>query len=130
MQLYILGPTGSINLPYASSLVRFGQIMIMPDWLSHALALVPGVVLIGKGMRTMRQRRAANLSALPLGALIIKALVLTVALEVAVFYLNLGRGVPWVRHGRKVLYDRMDVLAYIERNRTTRTDDPRGVASV
>ncbi|WP_018235495.1 sugar ABC transporter permease [Ensifer sp. BR816] len=96
MQLYILGPTGSINLPYASSLVRFGQIMIMPDWLSHALALVPGVVLIGKGMRTMRQRRAANLSALPLGALIIKALVLTVALEVAVFYLNLGRGVPWM----------------------------------
>ncbi|WP_331372019.1 sugar ABC transporter permease [Sinorhizobium chiapasense] len=96
MQLYILGPTGSINLPYASSLVRFGQIMIMPDWLSHTLALVPGLVMIGKGMRTMRQRQAANLSAQPLGALIIKAVVLTVALEVAVFYLNLGRGVPWM----------------------------------
>ncbi|NRP72297.1 Xylose transport system permease protein XylH [Ensifer psoraleae] len=96
MQLYILGPTGSINLPYASSLVRFGQIMIMPDWLSHTLALVPGLVMIGKGMRTMRQRQAANLSSQPLGALIIKALVLTVLLEVAVFYLNLGRGVPWM----------------------------------
>ncbi|MDK1378441.1 sugar ABC transporter permease [Sinorhizobium sp. 6-70] len=96
MQLYILGPTGSINLPYASSLVRFGQIMIMPDWLSHTLALVPGLVMVGKGMRTMRQRQAANLSAQPLGALIIKAVVLTVALEVAVFYLNLGRGVPWM----------------------------------
>ncbi|MDK1492335.1 sugar ABC transporter permease [Sinorhizobium sp. 7-81] len=96
MQLYILGPTGSINLPYASSLVRFGQIMIMPDWLSHLLALAPGLVMIGKGMRTMRQRQAANLSSQPLGALIIKALVLTVLLEVAVFYLNLGRGVPWM----------------------------------
>ncbi|MDK1383799.1 sugar ABC transporter permease [Sinorhizobium sp. 8-89] len=96
MQLYILGPTGSINLPYASSLVRFGQIMIMPDWLSHTLALVPGLVMIGKGMRTMHQRQAANLSSQPLGALIIKALVLTVLLEVAVFYLNLGRGVPWM----------------------------------
>ncbi|MBB4189131.1 sugar ABC transporter permease [Sinorhizobium terangae] len=96
MQLYILGPTGSINLPYASPLVRFGQILIMPDWLSHALALVPGLVMIGKGMRTMRQRQAANLSSQPLGALIIKAVVLTVALEVAVFYLNLGRGVPWM----------------------------------
>ncbi|MBP1883749.1 sugar ABC transporter permease [Sinorhizobium mexicanum] len=96
MQLYILGPTGSINLPYASSLVRFGQILIMPDWLSHTLALVPGLVMIGKGMRTMRQRQAANLSAQPLGALIIKAVVLTVALEAAVFYLNLGRGVPWM----------------------------------
>lgn len=96
LQLYILGPTGSINLPYASSLVRFGQVLIMPDWLSHGLALVPGFVMIGKGVRTMRQRQAANLSAQPLRALILKALVLTVALEVAVFYLNIGRGVPWM----------------------------------
>lgn len=96
LQLYILGPTGSINLPYASSLVRFGQILIMPDLLSHGLALVPGLVMIGKGLRTMRQRQAANLSAQPLRALVLKAVVLTVALELAVFYLNLGRGVPWM----------------------------------
>lgn len=96
LQLYILGPSGSINLPYASSLVRFGQILIMPDWLSHGLALVPGLVMIGKGLRTMRQRQAANLSAQPLGTLILMAAVLTVALELAVFYLNLGRGVPWM----------------------------------
>lgn len=96
LQLYILGPTGSINLPYASSLVRFGQILIMPDWLSHGLALLPGIVMIAKGMRTMGQREAANLSAQPLGTLILKAIVLTVALELAVFYLNLGRGVPWM----------------------------------
>jgi D-xylose transport system permease protein len=96
LQLYILGPTGSINLPYASSLVRFGQILIMPDWLSYGLALMPGLIMIGKGVRRMRQRRAANLSAQPLRALILKALMLTVALEVAVFYLNLGRGLPWM----------------------------------
>lgn len=96
LQLYILGPTGSINLPYASPLVRFGQILIMPDWLSYGLALVPGAVMIAKGMRTRAQREAANLSAQPLGALILKAVVLTVALELAVFYLNLGRGVPWM----------------------------------
>jgi D-xylose transport system permease protein len=96
LQLYILGPSGSINLPYASSLVRFGQILIMPDWLSHGLAFVPGLIMIGKGVRTRRKRQAANLSAQPLRALILKALVLTVALEVAVFYLNLGRGVPWM----------------------------------
>ncbi|MFD1330078.1 sugar ABC transporter permease [Mycoplana ramosa] len=96
MQLYILGATGSINLPYASPLVRFGQVLIMPDWLSHGLALLPGLVMIGKGMRTMRQRQAANLSAQPLRALVLKAVVLTVALELAVYYLNLGRGVPWM----------------------------------
>lgn len=96
LQLYILGPTGSINLPYASSLVRFGQILIMPDWLSHGLAMLPGIAMIAKGMRTMGQRQAANLSAQPLGTLILKAIMLTVALELAVFYLNLGRGVPWM----------------------------------
>ncbi|HVK90901.1 MAG TPA: sugar ABC transporter permease [Mycoplana sp.] len=96
MQLYILGATGSINLPYASPLVRFGQVLIMPDWLSHLLALAPGLVMIAKGMGTMRRRQAANLSAQPIGTLILKALVLTVMLELAVFYLNLGRGVPWM----------------------------------
>lgn len=96
MQLYILGPTGSINLPYASALVRFGQILIMPDWLSYTLALVPGLVMIGRGLQTRKQRLAANLSAQPMRALILKAAVLTVALEAAVFYLNLGRGIPWM----------------------------------
>jgi hypothetical protein len=40
----------------------------------------------------------------------------------------LGRGVPFRRHGRKVLYARSDVLDYLQRNRATRTDDPRGAA--
>src|SRR5690606_8290909 len=91
MQLYILGPTGSINLPYASPLVRFGQILVMPDWLSYTLALAPGLVMIGRGLRTRTQRLAANLSAQPMRALILKAVMLTVVLELAVFYLNLGR---------------------------------------
>jgi D-xylose transport system permease protein len=96
LQLYILGPSGSINLPYASPLVRFGQILIMPDWLSHALALAPGLVLVGRGLRTRRQRLAANLSVQPMRALILRAVVLTVVLELAVYYLNLGRGMPWM----------------------------------
>ncbi len=96
MQLYILGPTGSINLPFASSLVRFGQILVMPAWLSHLLALLPGLILVVAGLRKRQQRRSVNLSAQPLGALVIKAVVLTAALEFAAYYLNLGRGVPWM----------------------------------
>ncbi len=90
MQLYILGPTGSINLPYASPLVRFGQILVMPDWLSYLLALVPGAVLIVAGMVIRARRQAVNLSSQPISSLIVKALVLTVVLEAAVYYLNLG----------------------------------------
>lgn len=96
MQLYILGPTGSINLPYASPLVQFGQILIMPAWLSHTLALVPGIVLIFSGLSVMRRRREAGLSAPPITFLVVKALALTALLEFGVYYLNLGRGVPWM----------------------------------
>ena len=96
LQLYILGPTGSINLPYASPLVSFGQILIMPAWLSHALALAPGAVIIFSGLSVMRRRRAAGLSAGPMTTLVVKALALTILLEFGVYYLTLGRGVPWM----------------------------------
>jgi D-xylose transport system permease protein len=96
MQLYILGPTGSINLPYASPLVSFGQILIMPAWLSHMLALAPGLVLILSGLSAMRRRRAARLTAAPMTFLLVKALALTALLQFGVYYLNLGRGLPWM----------------------------------
>ena len=96
LQLYILGPTGSINLPYASPLVRFGQILVMPDWMSHGLALMPGLVMVIVGFAVRKRRQSANLSTQPLTILLGKAAALTVSLEFAVYYLNLGRGVPWM----------------------------------
>ena len=96
LQLYLLGPTGSINLPYDSAIVAFGQLLVMPAWLSHALALIPGIVMLVVGLRTMEQRRRANLSPGSLAALLVKAAALTAGLEFVVYYLNLGRGVPWM----------------------------------
>lgn len=40
----------------------------------------------------------------------------------------LGRGVPFIKNGRRVLYARSDVVDYLERNTVQRTDDPRGAA--
>ena len=96
LQLYLLGSTGSINLPYGSWMVSFGQLLIMPDWLSHTLALVPGAVLLILGLRTNDRRRQANLSAGSLGGLLLKVAAVTIGLEAAVWYLNLGRGIPWM----------------------------------
>jgi len=96
LQLYMLGSTGSINLPYDSSIVAFGQLMVMPSWLSHGLALIPGVVMLVVGLRTMAQRRAARLSPGSLPGLIAKAAILTAGLQFVVYYLNVGRGVPWM----------------------------------
>lgn len=41
----------------------------------------------------------------------------------------LGRGVPFIKNGKRVLYARTAVLDYLERNMAQRTDTPRGVAS-
>lgn len=96
VQLYILGSGGSINLPFTSPMVRFGQLMIMPSWVSYSVALLPGLLLVVGGIATTKRRNEANLSSNDLGVVVIKALVLTAALAFAVFYLEKGRGVPWM----------------------------------
>ncbi|KQT54535.1 ABC transporter permease [Aureimonas sp. Leaf454] len=96
LQLYMLGNTGSINLPYGSFAVDFGQLMIMPDAVSLALAVVPGIVVLVMGLRTRARRQAANLSAGSLPGLALKAAILTAGLVAIVLYLNSGRGVPWM----------------------------------
>lgn len=96
LQLYILGATGSINLPYESPMVSFGQLLIMPAWVSYTLALIPGLVMVVTGLRVNEQRRASNLSAGSSGGLFLKAAITTAGLVAVIFYLNLGRGVPWM----------------------------------
>lgn len=95
-QLYLLGNSGSINLPYASPLVKFGQLLIMPAWFSHLIALLPGAVSFYTGLRVSKERKAVGLTAQPLSMLFVRAIALTFVLEFAVWYLNLGRGVPWM----------------------------------
>jgi D-xylose transport system permease protein len=96
LQLYILGPTGSINMPFTSPLVRFGQILIMPAWLSYIGAIIPGALMVFGSMRTNQQRSASNLSSAGMSVAVAKASILTVALIFAVLYLEQGRGVPWM----------------------------------
>jgi len=96
LQLYMLGATGSINLPYGSKMVEFGQLLILPSWLSYTLAMIPGIVMLVVGRATNARRRAANLSAGSSTGLVIKAVLTTIALLAIVFYLSLGRGVPWM----------------------------------
>ena len=96
LQLYLLGAAGSINLPYGSNLVNFGQLLVMPPFVSYALGVVPGIVIFVAGRRTTERRRQANLSARSLAGLLLQAAAITVALELIIFYLNRGRGVPWM----------------------------------
>ena len=96
LQLYMLGSTGSINLPYGSTMVNFGQLMMMPEWLSYAFALLPGTSMLIMGLRTRKKRQAVNLSVNSIGELIFKVALTTIVIEAIIYYLNQGRGVPWM----------------------------------
>ncbi|MBY5838930.1 sugar ABC transporter permease (plasmid) [Rhizobium leguminosarum] len=96
LQLYILGATGSINLPYGSWLVSFGQIMVMPDPVAYLLVALAGIAFFFSSYRTSARRRAAGLSAKSAGGLLVRAVIITLALEAVAFYLNQSRGIPWM----------------------------------
>ena len=96
LQLYLLGSTGSINLPYDSALVSFGQIMVMPDWLSYLLVAAVGVAIFVTRIRTASRRRRAGLSSSSTGAAVLHAVAITALLALVVIFLNQSRGVPWM----------------------------------
>lgn len=95
-QLYLLGSTGSINLPFAQPLVVFGQNAYMPNWLPFILALIPGASILWVGLKAKARRQAAGLTGAPTSVLLVKAAVLTIVLLAVVLYLAQGRGVPWM----------------------------------
>ncbi|NEC18228.1 sugar ABC transporter permease, partial [Streptomyces parvus] len=49
VQLWILGPKGSINLPFDSGLVAFAQLQFLPPWLAYTLVVVGAAVLYATG---------------------------------------------------------------------------------
>jgi D-xylose transport system permease protein len=71
----------------------------------------------------MKQRQAAGLSSQPMTRLILKAAALTVALEGAIFYLHLGRGVP-------IIFALFVLLAVILNYALTRTKWGRSMFAV
>jgi D-xylose transport system permease protein len=96
LQLFILGSSGSINLPYGSPVVDLGQTLVMPAVVSYALVLAAGVAIFASGYRTAARRREAGLTPPSLGGILARALIFTAALELIVYYLNEDRGVPWM----------------------------------
>lgn len=96
LQLYILGASGSINLPYGSPLVSLGQTYVMPPVVAYALALVAGGGLLIAGYRTAARRQRAGLTPRSLVGLAARASLLTAGLLMLTWYLNTDRGVPWM----------------------------------
>jgi D-xylose transport system permease protein len=96
LQLYLLGATGSINLPYGSALVNLGQAWIMPHIVAFGLVLIAGIGMFVTGSRRAAQRRAAGLTPPSIAGILARAVGFVVALEFFVWYLDQDRGVPWM----------------------------------
>jgi D-xylose transport system permease protein len=96
LQLYLLGQGGSINLPYGSALVNFGQLYCMPHAVAYVIAALAALGLFGSGFNNAARRRAAGLSSSTLPQLLVRAAAILVVLELIVAYLNRDRGVPWM----------------------------------
>ncbi len=92
VQLWILGPKGSINLPFDSGLVAFAQLQFLPPWLAYTLVVVGAAVLCATGAARAAERRRAGLAATSRRLLVGRSLALLAGLGAAVWYLNRDRG--------------------------------------
>ena len=95
-QLYVLGGTGSINLPYDSPLVNLGQSVFMPAWLAYTVVALAGGVMFLAGFRTAARRRSVGLSTESLQQLLLRTLAITAVLELITLYFYQDRGIPWM----------------------------------
>ena len=96
LQLYVLGQGGSVNLPYGSAIVNFGQSNCMPHVVAYVLAALAAIAVFISDSRNAVRRRAAGLASRPAREIVMRAATVLIVLEGTVAYLNAGRGVPWM----------------------------------
>lgn len=93
LQLWVLGDTGTIGLPFDSWIVEFAQDWFLPPWASYLLVVASVGAYAWVLLRRARRRAAANLvsqSSLEIG---LRSGGLLLLLLLATWYLNLHRGV-------------------------------------
>lgn len=93
MQLFVLGKTGSINIPFDSWIVQFGQQWFLPAWASYTLVVASIGAFCWMQISHSRRRDAAGLTSTSASMIIARSAALLVLLLIAAWYLNLSRGV-------------------------------------
>ena len=93
LQLWVLGETGSIAIPFDSWLVQFAQQMFLPAWASYVVAVLAVTAFAWSLVRRSRRRAAANLVSQSYGEIAVRSGVLLAFLLAATWYLNLYRGI-------------------------------------
>jgi D-xylose transport system permease protein len=82
VQLFILGASGTVNIPFTSALVKF--------WLAYTLVIVAAGGYLVTALTSSRARAKAGLSAPGTTGIVVKAALLLVLLGGIIAYLNTG----------------------------------------
>lgn len=93
LQLWVLGETGSIAIPFDSWLVQFAQQLFLPPWASYVVAVLAAAGFAWSKLRRARRRTAADLVSQSYADIAVRSAVLLAFLLAATWYLNLDRGV-------------------------------------
>ena len=123
LQLYVLGKTGSINIPFDSWIVQLGQQWFLPPWASYSLVAVAAGVFGGTQYVQSARRKQAGLPATSVSLIVFRAAALLALLGVSTWYLNLTRGVG-------VMFALFLLLAVLTHYALTRTGWGRAVYAV
>jgi simple sugar transport system permease protein/D-xylose transport system permease protein len=93
LQLWVLGETGSIGIPFDSWIVQFAQQMYLPAWASYVVAVLAVAAFAWSLVRRAQRRASAYLVSQSYTQIALRSAALLVFLVVAAWYLNLHRGV-------------------------------------
>jgi simple sugar transport system permease protein/D-xylose transport system permease protein len=95
-QLWVLGKAGTINLPFESAIVRFGQLAFIPEPVSYLICALVGLGYFLSRYRDSSSRKKVNLSSNSITSIAIKSVSLSLVLIFVAWYLNKDRGVGWM----------------------------------
>ncbi|MCD9154393.1 sugar ABC transporter permease [Aeromicrobium duanguangcaii] len=96
LQLKVLGPSGTINLPFDSPIVKLGQLWFVPATLSYVLVVLAAAGFFLARFGRSRARAKAGLSSVPVLHLALQAGAMAVVLLAAAWYMNQARGIGWM----------------------------------
>ncbi|TDC25704.1 sugar ABC transporter permease [Streptomyces sp. 8K308] len=95
VQLRVLGPQGSINLPFESSLVRFAQESFLSPLAAWSLVAAAVAVVTAVQLVERARRMRAGLPRISLARLLLRVAGLATVLAVTVAYLGTERGIGY-----------------------------------
>lgn len=95
LQLVVLGPNGTINLP-DSWFVEFVRFSFLSPLQSYLLVLLVVALYAGGSVYGIQRRKAAELSAPSMTGVVVRSVLLAVALGYFTYYLNIDRGIGYL----------------------------------